>query len=119
MQNHVVLQTDYTKPVIDNDGKVFYPFSSGVVVDDKSSGLKPEIGKSGFVEHDVNQTLSGIQFDKNGNVVKNTYKESPSVKDEAQEFNYIKSHLYYQMEKEERNHMNQLMNKYYIWNKWR
>lgn len=61
---HVVLQTDYTKPVIDNDGRVFYPFSSGVVVDDKSSGLKPEIGKSGFVEHDVNQTLSGIQFDK-------------------------------------------------------
>ena len=80
---HVVLQTDYTKPVIDNDGRVFYPFSSGVVVDDKSSGLKPEIGKSGFVEHDVNQTLSGIQFDKNGNVVKNTYKESPSVNDDT------------------------------------
>ena len=80
---HVVLQTDYTKPVIDNYGRVFYPFSSGVVVDDKSSGLKPEIGKSGFVEHDVNQTLSGIQFDKNGNVVKNTYKESPSVNDDT------------------------------------
>ena len=80
---HVVLQTDYTKPVIDNYGRVFYPFSSGVVVDDKSSGLKPEIGKSGFVEHDVNQTLSGIKFDKNGNVVKNTYKESPSVNDDT------------------------------------
>ena len=80
---HVVLQTDYTKPVINNYGRVFYPFSSGVVVDDKSSGLKPEIGKSGFVEHDVNQTLSGIQFDKNGNVVKNTYKESPSVNDDT------------------------------------
>jgi hypothetical protein len=80
---HIVLQTDYTKPVIDNDGRVFYPFSSGVVVDDKSSGLKPEIGKSGFVEHDVNQTLSGIQFDKNGNVVKNIYKESPSVNDDT------------------------------------
>ena len=80
---HVVLQTDYTKPVIDNYGRVFYPFSSGVVVDDKSSGLKPEIGKSGFVEHDTNQTLSGIQFDKNGNVVKNTYKESPSVNDDT------------------------------------
>ena len=80
---HVVLQTDYTKPVIDNDGRVFYPFSSGVVVDDKSSGLKPEIGKSGFVEHDTNQTLSGIQFDKNGNVVKNTYKETPAVNDDT------------------------------------
>ena len=80
---HVVLQTDYTKPVIDNYGRVVYPFSSGVVVNDKSSGLKPEIGKSGFVEHDVNQTLSGIQFDKNGNVVKNTYKISPSVNDDT------------------------------------